>query len=315
MTADPSKRSQTVRDFPSRDVGFDAEASKPWLLIAPLRGPLGSPFDSNFLEMSTSPHSQKFPPSLSMDEGKYEQSSDNTMTHDVDPRIFDNRRRRAFRRQYVIVIICLLLAITGLLITVVNVASTANSISNVMRWESSTSFSLESSQSSSSSHHHDTSKHTYDPSSPVIEGVIKSPCGHTAAEARARGCHFDIITFCWLPDRCYDAELSESFEKLDNWKWYLDQNKTQPVPKEEALQGELDGLYVSWEYHVQHCVYMWEKMHRALLGAGKAAIDTYIGPYSHTEHCGKMLLSRGEGYAMDDINTRIRLKFPDCGIE
>ncbi|KAF7587090.1 hypothetical protein BBP40_007729 [Aspergillus hancockii] len=263
--------------------------------------------------MSASPHSQKFSHSLSMDEEKYEQSSDNTMTDDVDTRIFDNRRRRAFCRQYVIVVICLLLAITGLLITVVNVTSTANSISSVMRWESSTSFSLESSHSSS--HHHDTSKHTYDLSSSVIEGVIKSPCGHTAAEARARGCHFDIITFCWLPDRCYDAELSDSFEKLDDWKWYLDQNKTQPVPKEEALQGELDGLYVSWEYHVQHCVYMWEKMHRALLGAGKAAIDTYIGPYSHTEHCGKMLLSRGEGYAMDDINTRIRLKFPDCGIE
>ncbi|KAE8380693.1 hypothetical protein BDV26DRAFT_290130 [Aspergillus bertholletiae] len=241
--------------------------------------------------MSTAPHLQKFSPLLSMDEEKYEQSSDNTMTDDdVDPRIFDHRRRRAFRRQYVIVVICLLLAITGLLITVMNVASTANSISNVMYWEPSASFSLESSPPSSH-HHHDTSKHTYDPSSPVTEGIIKSPY------------------------RCYDAELSDSFEKLVDWKWYLDRNKTQPVPKEEALQGELDGLYVSWEYHVQYCVYMWEKMHRALLGAGKAAIDTYIGPYSHTEHCGKMLLSRGEGYVINDINTRIRVKFPDCGIE
>ncbi|XHG07810.1 hypothetical protein AWENTII_010941 [Aspergillus wentii] len=170
--------------------------------------------------------------------------------------------------------------------------------------------------SSSSHHNHDSPDHTYIPSSkPSTPGLMKSPCGNTSAQAHTAGCHFDIITFCWLPDRCYDAELSSSFDDLVDWKWYLDRNKTQPVPKEEALRGELDGLYVSWEYHVQHCVYMWQKMHRALLGPGKEAIDTYIAPYTHTQHCGEMLLQRGEGYAMEDINTRIRVKFPDCGIE
>lgn len=262
------------------------------------------------------PHSQRPPPSLSVDEEKFEQNSDNTIADDyVDPRVFDQRRRRAFSRQYMIIVIYLLLTLGGLLLTVVDVTSTAYSTSNLMRWETSASFALESSHPSSSHGHHDTSPKTYDPSFPAMKGVMKSPCGHTAGEARARGCHFDIITFCWLPDRCYDAELSDSLEKLVDWKWYLDRNKTQPVPKEEALQGELDGLYVSWEYSVKHCVYMWEKMHRGLLGAGKAAIDTYIGPYSHTEHCGKMILSPGGGYAMSDINTRIRVKFPNCGIK
>ncbi|OJJ29815.1 hypothetical protein ASPWEDRAFT_73229 [Aspergillus wentii DTO 134E9] len=155
--------------------------------------------------------------------------------------------------------------------------------------------------SSSSHHNHDSPDHTYIPSSkPSTPGLMKSPCGNTSAQAHTAGCHFDIITFCWLPDRCYDAELSSSFDDLVDWKWYLDRNKTQPVPKEEALRGELDGLY---------------KMHRALLGPGKEAIDTYIAPYTHTQHCGEMLLQRGEGYAMEDINTRIRVKFPDCGIE
>ncbi|GMF81654.1 unnamed protein product [Aspergillus oryzae] len=215
------------------------------------------------------PHSQRPPPSLSVDEEKFEQNSDNTIADDyVDPRVFDQRRRRAFSRQYMIIVIYLLLTLGGLLLTVVDVTSTAYSTSNLMRWETSASFALESSHPSSSHGHHDTSPKTYDPSFPAMKGVMKSPCGHTAGEARARGCHFDIITFCWLPDRCYDAELSDSLEKLVDWKWYLDRNKTQPVPKEEALQGELDGLYVSWEYSVQHCVYMWEKMHRGLLGAG-----------------------------------------------
>ncbi|RMZ42989.1 iron ABC transporter [Aspergillus flavus] len=192
------------------------------------------------------PHSQRPPPSLSVDEEKFEQNSDNTIADDyVDPRVFDQRRRRAFSRQYMIIVIYLLLTLGGLLLTVVDVTSTAYSTSNLMRWESSASFALESSHPSSSHGHHDTSPKTYDPSFPAMKGVMKSPCGHTAGEARARGCHFDIITFCWLPDRCYDAELSDSLEKLVDWKWYLDRNKTQPVPKEEALQGELDGLYVA----------------------------------------------------------------------
>jgi hypothetical protein len=145
--------------------------------------------------------------------------------------------------------------------------------------------------------------------------VLKSPCGASFGEAKALGCHFDIISFSWLPERCYDAELSQKFDKLAVWEWYIDHNKTQPVAKSEALTGELDGLYVNWEYHVQHCVYMWEKMHRALLGDGKRAVDSYIGIYAHTQHCGKMLLSRGEGFELSNFNTRIRVKYPDCGIE
>lgn len=147
------------------------------------------------------------------------------------------------------------------------------------------------------------------------EDILRSPCGSTPAQAKALGCNFDIISFCWLPDRCYDAELSSSFEKLAQWEWYMDHNRTKPVPKTEALTGNFDGLYVSWEYHIQHCVYMWEKMHRALLGEGKRAVDGYIGPYSHTEHCGNMLLSRGKGFELTNFNTRIRVKYPDCGIE
>ena len=145
--------------------------------------------------------------------------------------------------------------------------------------------------------------------------VLRSPCGSSPTEARALGCTFDIISFCWLPSRCYDAGLSQKFDKLADWEWYLDHNKTQPVAKSDALTGELDGLYVSWEYHVQHCVYMWEKMHRAFLGGGKRTLDGYIGVFSHTEHCGKMLLSRGEGFELSDFNTRIKVKYPDCGIK
>ncbi|KID70389.1 hypothetical protein MBR_08893, partial [Metarhizium brunneum ARSEF 3297] len=39
--------------------------------------------------------------------------------------------------------------------------------------------------------------------------VMEKPCGETPAEARTRGCYLDVISFCWLPERCYDAELSQ----------------------------------------------------------------------------------------------------------
>lgn len=59
---------------------------------------------------------------------------------------------------------------------------------------------------------------------------------------------------------------------------------------------------------------MWRKMHRAFLGdLGRRAIDGYIGSYQHTKHCEHMLLG-DRGVAWDTINTRIAVKYPDCGI-
>ncbi|KAK3690283.1 hypothetical protein B0T22DRAFT_376277 [Podospora appendiculata] len=142
---------------------------------------------------------------------------------------------------------------------------------------------------------------------------MHKPCGSTAAEARSRGCHFDVISFNWLPTACYDAELSQSFDDMRTWEWFLDGNHTQPLTHADIMTGEHTGLYVNWEYHVRHCTAMWKKMHRALLGpSGTRAIDGYIGSYAHTEHCARMLLG-GRDIALETINTRIRVKFPDCG--
>ena len=142
--------------------------------------------------------------------------------------------------------------------------------------------------------------------------MMMHPCGHTAAEARDRGCLFDIISFSWFPPACYDAQLSQDFDDITTWEWFLDPNATQPVSHESAMTGEYSGLYVNWEYHIRHCTAMWLKMHRAVLGGGKAAIDSYIGELTHTRHCGDMLLTRDP--PLDALNTIILLKFPHCGI-
>lgn len=47
-------------------------------------------------------------------------------------------------------------------------------------------------------------------------------------------------------------------------KQFLDANLTKPVPRALALTGEYAELFVDWEYHILHCVYLWRKLHRAM---------------------------------------------------
>ena len=99
-----------------------------------------------------------------------------------------------------------------------------------------------------------------------------------------------------------------------NWEWFEDASKTRPVPQAEALSGMHPGLFVSWEYHLVHCTYMWKKMHRAVLGKGNLAIDSYVGSFNHTKHCEHNLLTDRD-VGLDEMNTVILVKYPDCGIE
>lgn len=131
-------------------------------------------------------------------------------------------------------------------------------------------------------------------------------CGDSAAQATQHGCHFDIMSFSWLPPPCFDAELTREFESLQAWEWFADPERTQPVAKEEVLRGEADALFVSFEYHRAHCTSMWKKLHRALSMGG--FVDSYIGNYNHTAHCAHMLLMKGE--KLGALNTIISTKFP-----
>lgn len=67
---------------------------------------------------------------------------------------------------------------------------------------------------------------------------------------------------------------------------------TLPVPYSEVITGTYDGLFVTQEYHMKHCTYMWKKLQRAVSGEsrGKENVDGYIGRMEHTEHCEMMLL-------------------------
>lgn len=136
--------------------------------------------------------------------------------------------------------------------------------------------------------------------------AVFGDCGTTPTEARTRGCQFDPISFTWLPEECYDAELVGEFLSLKNWQWRKNESEDVPIPTQEILLGETAPVHVTWEYHVFHCTYQWRKMHRGLL---KGVIDTYIGDYSHTSHCEGILTTPTP---MNDWSTIILMKFPQC---
>lgn len=140
------------------------------------------------------------------------------------------------------------------------------------------------------------------------EGPVPETCGNSPAEAISLGCNFDIISFAWLPARCFDQELMDEFMAVHDWKWFLDRDGQHSVDLASVAAGGYDELYVTQEYHMYHCTYMWRKMHRAILAG--TVLDGYIGDMHHTAHCETMILDRTR--ALDTINTSILTKYVRC---
>jgi hypothetical protein len=145
-------------------------------------------------------------------------------------------------------------------------------------------------------------------------------CGDTPFSARQANCTFDIMSFSWLPAACAEPDLTAEFLALRHWTWWMDTDKNIPVPFEEVASGVHGELYVTREYHMYHCTYMWRKLHRGLLrgqgnAEGRGVVDTYTGEYGHTAHCEMMLLGmKGDEGGIDKMatDTIITMKFPQC---
>lgn len=139
--------------------------------------------------------------------------------------------------------------------------------------------------------------------------TLRSGCGNSVEQAKANGCHFDMMSWLWLPNECFDAELVEEFIQLRDWKWYTHHRGLEEdrVPVADVKTGMYDSLWAPQEYHMWHCTYMWKKMHRAILRHGP--IDNDIARYNHTLHCEKMLL---EPESLAAVNTLVTAEFASC---
>jgi hypothetical protein len=134
-------------------------------------------------------------------------------------------------------------------------------------------------------------------------------CGSTPSEARALGCKFDIMSFAWTPAQCYDHSLSQKFlEEQGPWIFYLDHNATQPLQFEDL--SDYDIVWTEHSYHVVHCLYAWERIHRAYL-ADTLLLPGEMGSINHTTHC-IGLLEDVEGAPRRKVNAIAYLVFDSC---
>lgn len=140
---------------------------------------------------------------------------------------------------------------------------------------------------------------------------VPETCGTTAKEARSRGCEYDVMSFAWTPSRCFDPNLMAEFTSLRNWTFFTSQNGTEAVPYDSVALGEHDELFVTQEFHMYHCTYMWRKMHRAVLAA--VPLDGYIGNYHHTSHCERQIMQKAR--KTHEISTTIFTKYVSCPFE
>lgn len=159
--------------------------------------------------------------------------------------------------------------------------------------------------------------HKHHGSSHANAGVLD--CGSTIAEAKAKGCVFDIMSFAWTPPQCTSPSLSQSYvDKNGPWIFYLDHNATIPLPDAELQDHEV--VWTEHSYHIIHCLYAWERAHVAMdlvKDAGEAGKEVLLPgemkSINHTTHCVELLADLGARDAdPKKVNAVAYLVFDSC---
>ncbi len=75
------------------------------------------------------------------------------------------------------------------------------------------------------------------------------------------------------------------------------------------MQSSDEVLYVSWEFHRQHCAFLWLKMHRAMLE--RRPIDGVSMMDIITEVCDGVFRS---GRESNDTSVPGYIRFPSCKV-
>lgn len=109
---------------------------------------------------------------------------------------------------------------------------------------------------------------------------VKDPEG-----ARSRGCVFDPVHGGWVHRLCHDEELYHAFTTENEWDWYLDENRTQPIAQEAVWRGEGGGrTWTRDDFHFRHCEYIIKSLFKN--GVGKAKpLGFKVLDVEHLEHC------------------------------
>lgn len=135
-------------------------------------------------------------------------------------------------------------------------------------------------------------------------------CGNSTAEAKSLGCTFNPLSMAWLRDECYDHEITQAFLEAGLWQYYADEAGMKEITIEEVAMSADTGApnWLSKQWHMVHCAFMWQKMHRAMLSLDRR-LEPSLLSYGHTEHCGRVI---SHDLPRDRLLTIITPQFEEC---
>ncbi|GKZ22400.1 hypothetical protein AbraIFM66951_011568 [Aspergillus brasiliensis] len=145
------------------------------------------------------------------------------------------------------------------------------------------------------------------PTVPVDGGFVfdaqtgEAKCGTHWTEAKRLGCHFDVMASRWYSPDCFNPGVLEEMLTEVDFRWYADREHTQEVSRELVLAGEFEAVYPDNDYHIMHCLYLWRRLHSAILEHRYLDDDVYS--YGHTLHCTRLIMQWPRGLNSTTIAT------------
>ncbi|KAK4032614.1 hypothetical protein C8A01DRAFT_20320 [Parachaetomium inaequale] len=128
-------------------------------------------------------------------------------------------------------------------------------------------------------------------------------CGRTTAEAKQRGCTYDILSNHWVPGICMDEAAVAEYQADGTWFGFADEARRQRLTI--AAMSEHDYYYTNERDHIVHCAILWRKQFRAFF-AQRQNLDSIIASEEHTMHCSQFLMDmadQGPDYRNMPIKT------------
>lgn len=123
-----------------------------------------------------------------------------------------------------------------------------------------------------------------------LEIPDKQYCGDAFEESVERGCHWEPMIFCWVPDLCYTSEPLEGYDPFSQAIWHTDRERQHPLTDEEMAGFRVGSFTIAWtslEYHQQHCLYLSRKLARAV-NQRVPYTDSKTASFHHSQHCANL---------------------------
>ena len=102
-----------------------------------------------------------------------------------------------------------------------------------------------------------------------------------------------------------------TIDKTGPWIFYLDHNATQPIPDNLYAVSSEPVVWTEHSYHISHCTYAWERMHKAYLDENNSKLlPSEIASINHTLHC--IGLINAEQSPKKTVNAIAYMVFDSC---